>query len=76
MGNTANRHYSVWRLALLVGLCGGISGMLVDIDHILSAATGGQVPWNFLHQPITIVILIGCVIASGLGLYFTLVLRR
>jgi len=75
MGIGNNNTHKMRRVALIVGLCGGIGGMLVDADHILSAITKGQIPWAFLHQHITIVILIGCVIASLGGLLLSLVLR-
>jgi len=76
VGNTNKHTCLLWRITLLVGLCGGVGGISIDADHILSAATNGKIPWDFLHQPITVVFLIGCVVASMAGLLLSLVLRR
>jgi hypothetical protein len=75
MGNRDKRPYGMWRLALLAWLIGGIGGISIDIDHILSAATEGAVPWAFLHCSTTAIVLIGGVIASLGGLLFSLVLN-
>ncbi len=75
MGYSNKNSYSIWRITLLAGIVGGFGGLLVDADHILSAATEGATPWSFLHQPIVVIVLIGCVIASLGGLVLSLVLR-
>jgi hypothetical protein len=76
VGNRIINNLNLWRLALLAWLIGGIGGILVDSDHILSAATNGQIPWAFLHQPFTAYILLGCIVASVGGLVLSLVLRK
>jgi len=76
MGNTNKHTCLLWRITLLVGLCGGIGGISIDADHILSAATDGTIPWAFLHQPITVIVLIGCVVASMAGLLLSLFLKE
>jgi len=76
MGNTDKHTHLLWRAALLAWFFGGVGGILVDTDHILSAATQGKIPWAFLHQPVTVIVLIGCVIASCCGLLTALVLRK
>lgn len=76
MGYTDKRYCFLWKLALLAWLVGGLGGISIDTDHILSAATGGQIPWDFLHCPATAFVLIGCVIASVGGLVLSLVLSK
>jgi hypothetical protein len=66
--------YNLWRLALLAWFIGGVGGVSIDIDHVLSTLTKGAVPWGFLHVPATAFILIGGAIASLGGLVFSLVL--
>ena len=75
MGNRDFNYRRMWGVALLAWFVGGIGGISIDFDHILSTATEGAVPWAFLHQPITIGIFIGGVIASMGGLVISLVLR-
>ena len=62
--------------SLLASLLGGIGGVSIDFDHFLNIISQGQIPWSLFHQPWVAVILLGGIITSGLGLYFTLVLRR
>jgi len=65
----------VWKLALLAWLIGGLGGICVDADHILSTITKGTIPWAFLHQPIVVGVLIGCLVASLGGLLLSLFLK-
>ena len=76
MGNVNKRYCYLWKFALLAGFAGGIGGVSVDIDHILSAITGGKIPWSFLHQPVIAMFLVGGIFASLGGLLLSLVLRR
>lgn len=76
MGIPCERYCSLWRLALLAWFVGGIGGISIDIDHILSAATQGSIPWTFLHVPTTAFILAGCVVTSLGGLVISLVLTE
>ena len=64
-------------LALSLGLIsGGIGGDAPDFDHLLNKITGGQISWDFLHQPWSFILFAGLALTSSLGLYFTLFLRR
>ncbi len=73
--NNKNGH-SLWMLALLAWFIGGIGGVSIDIDRVLSAITQDSLPWRFLHIPITAFILAGCVVASLGGLVYSLVLTK
>ena len=74
MGYSNKNSYNKWRLTLLAGIFGGVGGVLVDADHILSAITGGAIPWVFLHTTLVTLVLLGCSLTLIVGLYFTLVL--
>ena len=78
MGNTDRNTHQMWKLALLAGLCDGIGGVSIDLDHILNAATGGAVPWTLFHAPVVALALAifgsGCLIALIGRLYSALVL--
>ena len=78
MGHKNNHSRLLRRLTFLIGLCGGTGGILVDMDHILSAATGGLVPWALFHAPVVAMALIclcaGCFVALAGGLLGALVL--
>ena len=76
MGSIPENYCNLWRLALLAWFVGGIGGISIDIDHLLSAATQHSLPWNFLHVPATAFILAGCIIASLGGLVLSLVLTK
>ncbi len=76
MGHTFIRSRRGFILALLAWFIGGIGGISIDFDHLLSAITEGGIPWAFLHQPITALVLVGCIVASLGGLVLPLVLRR
>ncbi|MFH1662504.1 MAG: hypothetical protein ABH934_01075 [Chloroflexota bacterium] len=79
MGNADNHSHLLQKLTFLIGFCGGIGGILVDLDHILNAATGGLIPWALFHAPAVAMALIclctGCFIALVGGLLGALVLN-
>jgi hypothetical protein len=57
-----NSHYVVF-LALCFGFCGGVSGVLVDLDHLLYFAGWKPIPYEWMAgRPlhITMAILAGC----------------
>jgi len=54
----------------------GFGSVCRDTDHFLNLVTKGKVAWAFLHAPYVDWILFGCIVASVLGLYTMLVLRR
>ncbi len=74
MDSTDKNNHRIWKLALLAWFIGGIGGISVDFDSMLSMATKGATPWNFLHSTFVTGILIGCVVASLGGLVLSLVL--
>ena len=76
MGIPGKSYCSLWRLALLAWFVGGIGGISIDIDHILSAATQGSLPVAFLHVSTTAFILAGCIVSSLGGLAISLVLTE
>ena len=76
MDNTDRNTYPKWRFALLTGFFGGTGGVLHDTDHILSAITGGQIPWSFLHNSFVVGIIIGLLGGLLVSLVLTSVLTR
>lgn len=79
MGYADNNTHLLRKLAFFVGLCGGIGSISIDLDHILSMATGGVVPWTMFHSPIVALAFVclcsGCFIALIGGLLGSLVLN-
>lgn len=49
MGNELRNHCQIWKYALWFGVCGGISGFLLDIDHFLYPAFQG---WGLVGRPL------------------------
>ena len=78
MGHTAKNTHLLRKPAFLIGLCGGIGGVSIDLDHILNMATGGVVSWTMFHSPVVVVVVAvfcaGCFIALIGGLLGSLVL--
>jgi len=80
MGCTNSNGYLLRRLALFIGLCSGLGGVSIDLDHLLNMATGELVPWSMFHAPVVALALAlfcaGCLIALIGGLLGALVLDR
>ena len=78
MGHINKNNYLLRKYAFLVGLCGGIGGVSIDLDHILNMATGGMVSWTLFHSPVVVVVIAvlctGCFITLIGGLLGPLVL--
>ena len=78
MGYADNNTHQLRRLAFFVGLCGGIGGISIDLDHILNMATEGVVSWTMFHAPVVALALAifcsGCFVALIGGLLSSLVL--
>ncbi len=78
MGHANNHTHLLRRLTLFIGLCGGIGGVSIDLDHILNMATQGAVSWTMFHPPVVALALVclcsGCLIALIGGLLSSLVL--
>ncbi len=78
MGYTDKNTHQLWKLAFFAGLCGGIGGISIDLDHILNMATGGMVPWTMFHAPVVAlaiaILCSGCFVALIGGLLSSLVL--
>lgn len=78
MGCTSNNGYLLRRLALFIGLCGGLGGISIDLDHLLNMATGEVVPWSMFHAPVVALALAifcsGCLVTLIGGLFSALVL--
>ena len=78
MGNINKNTHRLRKLTFLIGLCGGIGGVFIDLDHILNQATGGVVSWTLFHAPVVALALAifcsGCLVALIGGLFSALVL--
>jgi len=75
MGNTNYRSFIFRRLSLHIGLIGGLGGIFPDFDHFLHFATGGVVPFTFLHQPAFLLSKIFIIVAL-IGLTISLFWQR